>query len=117
MSTRVLIVSAALAVLGFAFACTIRDVTEVQVGSVQIEPSSVTLLEGEVQTFTAQGKDGLGKDLPSGAVTWTSDAPSVFSVDSDGNGEGMTAGQTTVWATLVRASVSTRPQPKACTAS
>ena len=100
MSTRFLIISVALAILGFAFACTIRDVTVVEVGSIQIEPSTVTLLEGEVQDFTAQAKDGLGKDLPSGAMSWSSDAPTVFSIDPDGRGEGMTAGQTTVWAIL-----------------
>ena len=67
MSTRFLISSGAVGILAFAFACTIRDVTVVDVGSVQIDPSSVTLLEGEVQDFTAQAKDGLGKTLPSGA--------------------------------------------------
>jgi hypothetical protein len=91
-----------------AYACTIQDVVEVPVGSVEVLPSSITLLEGETHRLTARAKDPLGKDLPSGAVSWSTDAPAVFAIDGDGEGEALVVGQTTVWATLdgVRGSAS-----------
>ena len=90
----------ALGLVVFAHACTIRDVTEVQVSSVEVQPSSLTILEGETQHLTAQVKDESGQPLPTGTVTWSSDAPSVFSVDSKGTGQALAPGQATVWATL-----------------
>ncbi|MGW8265239.1 MAG: Ig-like domain-containing protein, partial [Longimicrobiales bacterium] len=116
MSKRAVRTGVAVGIVAFAFACTIRDVTEVPVGSVVVLPSSVTLLEGETRQFTAQAKDGLGRNLPSGAVTWSSDAPSVFTVDGNGNGEALAVGQTTVWAsldgTLGSATVMVEPGPR-----
>jgi len=85
----------------FAHACTTRDVTVVPVGSVEVQPSSLTVLEGETQRLTAQVKDQSGRTLPSGAVTWSSDAPSVFSIDSTGLGEALAPGEATVWAALL----------------
>ncbi len=100
MSKRFLIGGAAIGIAAFAYACTIRDIMEVPVESVEVHPPSFTILEGETQTLTAKATDGLGKDLPIGAVTWSSDVPSIFSIDDTGNGEALAPGQATIWATL-----------------
>ena len=100
MSKRFLIAGVGTGIAALAYACTIRDITDVPVGSVEVHPPSVAILEGETQRLTAKAKDGLGKDLPIGAVTWSSDAPSIFSIDDTGNGEALAAGQATIWATL-----------------
>jgi len=100
MSKRFLIAGAAAGIAALAYACTILDITEVPVVLVEVHPPSVTILEGENQRLTAKAKDGLGNDLPIGAVTWSSDAPSIFSIDNTGNGEALAAGQATIWATL-----------------
>jgi hypothetical protein len=114
MSKRPVGIGVALGVVAVAFACTIRDITEVPVGSVVVQPSSVTVLEGETQQFTAQAKDAQGRNLPSEAVIWSSDAPTVFSIDAKGNGQALTVGQATVWATLdgTRGSGSIRVDPR-----
>jgi hypothetical protein len=60
--------------------------------------------------------DYLGNELPSGAVSWSSDDPDVFSIDGGGEGEALLVGEATVWATLdgVRGSesVSVGPGPR-----
>jgi len=100
MRTRALVVGSVAGFALLAYACTIRDITEVPVASVSVEPSTVTLLEGETQGFSAQARDEAGNGLPTGAVTWSSDDPGVFSISSEGEGEALSAGQTTVRATL-----------------
>ncbi len=84
-------------------------------GSVEVQPSSLTILEGEALRLTAQVKDAFGQSLPGGTVTWSSDAPSVFSIDSTGMGEALAPGRATVWATLLgtrgSGSVSVEPGP------
>ncbi|MGW8265075.1 MAG: filamin/ABP280 repeat domain-containing protein, partial [Longimicrobiales bacterium] len=96
--------------------CTMRDITEVPVVTVEVQPSTVTVLEGGARQLTARARDGLGKELPSGAVTWASDASDVFSIDATGWGEGLAIGTATVWATLdgIRgsATVSVEPGPR-----
>ena len=100
MSRRSLTVGLASGLLLFAHACTMREITVVQVGSIEVQPSSVALLEGETTRLTAQVKDEFGQSLPAGTVTWSSDAPSIFSIDSTGVGEALASGNATVWATL-----------------
>ena len=100
MSKRVLFPGLALSIIGLVYACTLRDVTGVAVGSIEIQPNNVTLLEGGTQSFSAQARDASGNLLPSGAVVWSSAAQNIFSIDAQGNGEALVAGQTTVWADL-----------------
>jgi adhesin/invasin len=116
MSKKAFTAAVASGIVAVAYSCTIRDITQVPVATVVVEPSSVTLLEGETRQLSAKVKDGVGRELPSGAVTWSSDASTVFSIDGDGSGEARAAGATTVWATLdgVRgsASISVEPGPR-----
>ncbi len=100
MRKRFLFPGLALVIGAMTFACTIRDITEVPVETVEVQPSSVTILEGETQKLIAKATDGLGNELPNGAVTWVSDDPSVFLIDRTGTGEALGVGQATIWATL-----------------
>ncbi len=100
MSRRSLTVGLASSLVLFAHACTMREITVVPVGSIEVQPSTLALLEGETQRLTAQVKDEFGHSLPAGTVTWSSDAPDVFLIDSTGMGEALAPGQATVWATL-----------------
>ncbi|MCG6987532.1 MAG: DUF11 domain-containing protein, partial [Gemmatimonadetes bacterium] len=70
------------------------------VASVQISPSSLTVLEGESQTLKATPLAAGGDVLSGRSVTWSSDVQSVATVDAAGTVEGVTAGQTTVRATV-----------------
>ncbi|MFO8174904.1 MAG: filamin/ABP280 repeat domain-containing protein [Longimicrobiales bacterium] len=116
MKKRYLTPAVALGVVALAYACTIRDITEVPVASIEVQPSSLTVLEGESQNLTARVMDEFGNTLPDGAVTWSSDDPTVFSIDGSGKGTALAPGQATVWATLsgTRGSgtVSVEPGPK-----
>ena len=116
MSRRFLVSGVALGIVAFAYGCTVRNIIGVTVGSVEVQPSSITILEGETQRLTAQVRDEFGQILPSGNVTWSSDAPSVFSIDSTtGEGQALTPGQATIWATLLgtrgSGTVSVEPGP------
>ena len=110
---RILLLGGAVALAALAYACTMRDITGVAVGEVVVSPSSATLLEGGTIRFTAQARDVKGNPLPVGNVGWSSDAPSLVSVGSDGTAEALQPGQTTIWATLegVRGSASVTVQP------
>jgi len=116
MRDRFRIAALASGIAVVTYSCTIRDITEVPVVTVEVQPSAVTVLEGDAHRLTARARDGLGKDLPSGAVTWSSDASEVFSIDGTGWGEALSVGTATVWATLdgIRgsATVSVEPGPR-----
>ena len=116
MSPRFPVSGLALGIIAFGFGCTVRNIIEVTVGSVEVYPSAITILEGETQRLTAQLKDEFGQELPSGNVTWSSDAPSVFSIDENtAEGQALGPGQATIWATRLgtrgSASVSVEPGP------
>ncbi len=101
MRRSLLIVGLALGAAAWSGACTMKDITEVPIGSVEVQPSSITILEGETRQLSAKVKDESGKVLPAGTVTWSSDEPSVFTIDSAGNGEALAPGQATIWATVL----------------
>ena len=100
IGTRSFLLAGAAALVGLAYACTMRDITGVSVGEVSVSPPSANLVEGSTLRFTALAKDLLGNPIPVGAVTWSSDNPSLVSIASDGTAQGLQAGQTTIWANL-----------------
>ena len=81
-------------------ACEDRSIVPVDVASVEISPSSFTLVEGEGRTAEAIPRGPDGVVLAGRSVTWTTDAPGVATVDGTGTLEGVLAGQTTVRATV-----------------
>ena len=68
------------------------------VASIRISPATTTLLVGASARLTAVALDAGGGTLPQRPVTWTSGAPSVFSVASDGTIDGVAAGVGLVFA-------------------
>ncbi len=76
------------------------NVTVAPLISIAVTPNSVTLKVGQMQPFTATGTyaDNSTADLTS-AVTWTSDAPSVGTVDASGKAMGVTPGTAHITAT------------------
>jgi len=68
------------------------------VASVRISPTSTTLLVGAATRLAAVALDAGGGTLPQRAVSWTSGAPSVFSVESDGTVIGVGPGTGLVFA-------------------
>lgn len=96
--------------------CTLRDVTGVAVGSVEVAPATVKLMEGERVDFTAVVRDEDGNILPAGAVTWSSESPDLVSIAPGGSAEAVAPGQTSVWASLGgvsgRATVTVEPPPR-----
>ena len=71
-----------------------------RVAAVQVSPGTATLtFLGETATFRSTVTDQYGADYP-GTVTWSSDAPTVFSVNSTGLVTGLSNGAGTLRADL-----------------
>jgi uncharacterized protein YjdB len=92
-------------------------VTLVPVNSVQIIPSSATISVGRTAGLIAQLLDAAGAPLAGRTVTWSSSAPQIASVASDGVVTAVAAGQATITATAEgksgTASVTVTPVPVA----
>jgi uncharacterized protein YjdB len=74
-------------------------VTFVPVASVGVSPSSASLVVGQTAQLTATTKDSAGHTLTGRAVSWTSDATAVATVNANGLVTGVTAGAATITAT------------------
>ncbi len=79
-------------------AVTVRDI---RLESISVSPSSATLDVGERRNFEARGtfSDGSTRDV-TGDVNWTSSNESVGTISSSGRFRALSAGQTTVRASL-----------------
>lgn len=69
------------------------------VATVLVSPSSLNIGAGTSYQFSATTLDGSGNTLTGRAVTWSSSAPSIASISSNGLVTALTAGQTTIVAT------------------
>lgn len=87
------------AVLAAGLACTIEEVTMVEVASVTVDPAQETLREGDTLVFAARVKDENGATLPRVEVRWSSGDPSVLAIDDRGRAVALRSGTTTVRAT------------------
>ena len=86
------------AVVGLAVlhGCEDVQVTAVEVASVTVSPSQLTLLPGELAQLTATPRDASGNPLADRPVSWSSDDTSLATVTSSGMVEGLTPGQTVI---------------------
>lgn len=73
-----------LAIATFLHGCTVEEVLEVQISSVSVFPVTVNALAGEQVQLNATVVGEAGEALPSALPKWSSDQPSVASVDSLG---------------------------------
>mgnify|MGYP001275829262 CR=1 FL=1 len=82
-------------------ACTRREIVPVVVLSVTVAPSTANVLEGDTVGFDALIRDEDGDELsPTGGVVWSSDDPSIVTIDSNGTATGQLRGTTTIRATF-----------------
>ncbi len=112
---RALLALTAVSFAALAYACTVRDFLGVPVWVVTVEPSTRTLIEGATFRFTVDAQDENGNSLPIGAINWSTDHPQILTIGQDGTVEAVSAGQTTVRATLEgttgQATVTVQPGP------
>ena len=66
------------------FSCEEMTVTSVDVSSVSVVPAEATVASGDTLRLAATPMDPSGEPLPSWAVQWTTDDPSVATVDPSG---------------------------------
>ena len=89
------------ATLGAISGSTGLTVTSPTISSITVTPVGLTLGIGVTQQYTATAlfTNGTSADLSAG-VTWTSSLPNVASINSSGLATTLTAGQTTITATV-----------------
>jgi trimeric autotransporter adhesin len=71
-------------------------VLRVPVETVTVTPTSATVQVGDTTRLTATTKDSAGNVLRNRAVTWSSSAPTIASVDANGLVRGVAAGRATI---------------------
>ncbi|TVP43683.1 MAG: hypothetical protein EA350_13365, partial [Gemmatimonadales bacterium] len=72
--------------------CEDVSVTEVDVASISVSPSSATLLPNDVTSLSATPRDASGTALSNRTIVWRSDNDAVASVDATGRVEAHAAG-------------------------
>jgi hypothetical protein len=72
----------------------------VPVASLEVVPSTLTLIEGEERTLEAVARAADGSTLSGRSVSWTSDGPLVASVDDAGRVTAVGMGETAIRATV-----------------
>jgi trimeric autotransporter adhesin len=75
-------------------------VVPIPVASVELSPTTTTLLTGQSTGFTAIARSASGGELPGRAVTWTSGAPAILTVSPQGLVAGVSPGTALVLATI-----------------
>ena len=75
-------------------------VTSVPVASVAVTPATTTVTVGQTVQLAATARDASGQTLTGRAVTWTSASPGIASVSGSGLVSGVSAGSTTITATI-----------------
>ena len=80
--------------------CTSREVVGVVVGSVQVQPSTVTVLKGDSVQLIAVVRDEAGSILEIAPVEWSTQGPAVAAVSPTGVVSGLDVGSTTIYATF-----------------
>lgn len=91
---------------GIAIALSLAGCTNPLAVSITVSPSSQSVAVAQTAEFTALGVYGHGNNHPSttqnvtDSVTWTSSVPGVATIDSVGVATGISAGQTTITASM-----------------
>jgi trimeric autotransporter adhesin len=78
---------------------TAKITTVMSVGTVTVEPDSISVVVGETGTLTATVKDADGKTLTGRDIDWKSSNTAVATVDGDGVVTGVAVGSVTITAT------------------
>ena len=106
---------ASLLAVSTSVGCESRKVITVEVESVELTPSSITVPEGESRGAQAIARESGGRIVTGRAVTWSTEHPGIATVDDEGTVSGLVEGETTLEATVEgvvgTASVSVIPGP------
>ncbi len=91
----------AMVLAAFAISCGSDPVSSSEIAAVQITTQSGALRPGQATQFTARPVNAYGNAVNgAGAVTWSSAAPAVASVNTVGLVTALTAGSTSITATI-----------------
>ncbi len=105
-----------LTVLVLAQACTTRTVVGVDVGSLEVQPGTATVVAGGNLQFTAVVMDDEGVRINGAIASWSSSSPSVLSIGADGAALALQEGSATVTASFQgvsgTATVTVQPGPE-----
>ncbi|HUP53759.1 MAG TPA: Ig-like domain-containing protein [Longimicrobiales bacterium] len=80
-------------------ACTTRNVTEIEIGEVEILPAAPAVTEGLTVQLNATVNDHRGAAIAQAIVAWSSDNETIAIVDENGQVTGRRAGSTMIRAT------------------
>jgi trimeric autotransporter adhesin len=80
-------------------AAVVLNVRPAEVASVAVQPKSIVVLVGETASLSSLLRDADGNSLSQRIVTWTSSAPGVATVSTNGVIVGQSLGTTTITAT------------------
>ena len=96
------------ATAGSVSGSTLITVKSATLSSIAVSPAAPTIVSGTNQSFTATGtfSDGTQQNLTN-SVSWSSSAPGVATIASNGVSSGVGGGQTTITATMGAVSGST----------
>ncbi|MBI3804505.1 MAG: VCBS repeat-containing protein [Nitrospirae bacterium] len=69
------------------------------IAAIEVSPASVTIAKNSSQQFSAVARDSSGNALSGVTFTWSSDTPTIVSIDANGLASGLAEGSATITAT------------------
>jgi DNA/RNA endonuclease G (NUC1) len=80
-------------------ACNAEGPPPATVVSVTVAPTTASITQGATQTFTATARDASSNPIPGVAITWSSNATAIATVNASGVATGVSPGDATITAT------------------
>jgi hypothetical protein len=97
-STMMACIAMAIGALAVISGCQTEVVTPVVVTRVAVEPGEASVSQGSAFRLTATVFDEFDESLSEAAVEWSSEDPTIVSVEVDGAAQALSPGSTLVWA-------------------
>jgi hypothetical protein len=97
-STMMACMARAVGALAVISGCQTEVVTPVLVTRVAVEPGEASVSQGSAFRLTATVFDEFDESLKEAAVAWSSEDPTIVSVEADGAAQALSPGSTLVWA-------------------
>ena len=97
-STMMACIAMAVGALAVISGCQTEVVTPVVVTRVAVEPGEASVSQGSAFRLTATVFDEFDESLSEAAVEWSSEDPTIVSVEVDGAAQALSPGSTLVWA-------------------
>ena len=91
-------IAMAVGALAVISGCQTEVVTPVVVTRVAVEPGEASVSQGSAFRLTATVFDEFDESLSEAAVEWSSEDPTIVSVEADGAAQALSPGSTLVWA-------------------